>query len=68
MRRILRRGAVQGPCSCIFLGVQPGACLSLVTLVPSDGLGALSQVRGEFGAGNVYCLLVDILHSNGWKC
>jgi hypothetical protein len=67
MRRILQRGSVQGPCLCIFLGVQPGARLSSVALVPSDGLGALLQVRGEFGAGNVYRLLVDILRSNGRK-
>jgi hypothetical protein len=62
----LQQVAVQGPCSWIFLGIPSGAHLSLA-LVPSNGLGALSRVRGEFGAGNVYRLLVDIFQSNGQK-
>jgi hypothetical protein len=37
------------------------------SLVPSDKFGALLQVQGEFGAGNVYCSFVDILCSNGKK-
>jgi hypothetical protein len=52
---------------CGFFLVYHQGCLSLVALVLSDELGALLQVRGEFGAGNVYCLLVDIFQSHGQK-
>ncbi len=45
----------------------PGAHLSLVALIPSDGLGALLQVQGESRAGNVFCSFVDIFRSNGQK-
>ncbi len=38
-----------------------------MALVPSDGIGALSQVRGKSGAGNISCLLVYISRSNGKK-
>ncbi len=50
-----------------FSGVPPGACLLSVALIPSDRFGALLQVRGESGAGNVFCSLVDIFCSNGQK-
>jgi hypothetical protein len=39
--KFLQQGATPGPCLWIFLGVPLGTCLSLVALVPSDGLGAL---------------------------
>ncbi len=66
-REFLQRGAVPGPCSWIFLGVPPGGHLSLVALIPSDGIEALSQVQGKSGAGNVFCSLVNIFCSNGKK-
>ncbi len=60
MRRIFMMRGHTRPIFVDLLGVPPGACLSLVALVPSNGLGALLQVRDEFGVGNVYRLLVDI--------
>jgi hypothetical protein len=50
-----------------FLGIPPGGRLSSAALVPSNGIEALLQVRGKSGAGNVYCLLIDIFCSNGKK-
>ena len=38
-----------------------------MAFVPSDRLGALLQVQGKSGAGNVYRLLDDIFCSNGKK-
>jgi hypothetical protein len=58
-------GAVQIPCPCILPGIPSIACLSLLALILSDGLGAFLRVRCESGVGNVSCSFVDIFHSNG---
>ncbi len=63
----LQQGALPGPCLWIFLGILPGGRLSLVALIPSDGIGALLQGGGKSGVGNVCCLLVNISCSNGKK-
>ncbi len=60
-------GLYQARVCGFFLGLPPGGCLSLVALVPSDKIGALLQVGGKSGAGNVYPPLVYISCSNGKK-
>ncbi len=61
MKRIFTMIGPTRPVFVDFFGVPPGGRLSLVALIPSNGLGALLQVQGEFGAGNVYRSLVGIL-------
>jgi hypothetical protein len=58
------KGPYQARVCGFSLSCQQGGCLSLVALIPSNRIGALSQVQGKSGAGNVSCLLVYISCSN----